>query len=120
MKLLGIDNVFFAVDNIEQAIELYEQLGFQLKMRMPHINGALFTIGNEEPGLLIQQTNNKRPSCLWVEVINAQQVQKECEALSIVGTMLETATGFTFEIIDPWGNTIGFADYTKKPELARK
>lgn len=31
MKLLGIDNVFFEVDNADKAIDLYEKLGFQIK-----------------------------------------------------------------------------------------
>jgi hypothetical protein len=28
-------------------------------------------------------------------------------------------TGRAFEIVDPWGNTIGFTDYTFQPHLAR-
>jgi predicted enzyme related to lactoylglutathione lyase len=119
MKLLGIDNVFFDVTDLEAAIRFYENLGFKLKFKIPHLAAALLSIGSEEPGLMIWQKKYKRPSTLWIEVSDAQQAQKECTKYSIAGTMLETATGFTFEIIDPWGNILGFADYSKKPELAR-
>lgn len=120
MELLGIDNIFFEVGDIDQAIDFYQNLGLQLKFKIPHISGTLFSIGREEPGLLIRQSKVIRPSHLWIEVLNAHEAQKKCASLSIVGKILETATGFTFETIDPWKNIIGFADYTKKPELARK
>jgi predicted enzyme related to lactoylglutathione lyase len=29
-------------------------------------------------------------------------------------------TGWAFEVQDPWGNVIGFTDYTAKPELGRR
>ncbi len=120
MKLLGIDNVFFEVGNIEDAITFYEQIGFQLKFKIPHMNGALFIIGDEEPGLGLRQVSTVHPSHLWVEVADAHEAQKLCSSLKIPGTMIEPPTGSTFEIMDPWGNKIGFADYRKKPELGRR
>lgn len=120
MKLLGIDNIFFEVGNIEQAILFYQKLGFTLKFKIPAMQAALFNIGNEEPGLLVRQSNAPRPSCFWVEIADAHEAQRECAELKVSGTMLQAATGLTFEIDDPWGNKIGFADYSKKPELGRK
>lgn len=120
MQLLGIDNVFFEVGDLEKAISFYDRLGFKLKFKIPHISSALFNIGNEEPGLMIKETRNPNPSKLWLEIKDAQQAKEKCDQLGIVGTILETATGFTFEMQDPWNNVIGFADYLKKPELARK
>lgn len=119
MQLLGIDNVFFNVGALEKAIEFYERLGFKLKFKIPHMSAALFEVGSEEPGLMLCETQDRRPSKLWVEVVDARAVQEECEQLKIQGKLIETATGFTFEVQDPWGNSIGFADYCKKPELAR-
>lgn len=120
IKLLGIDNIFFEVKDLEKAIDFLQKLGFDLKFKIPHINAALLSIGNEEPGLIIIEKEKVLPSRFWVEVENAQELKKECKKLNINGKMLETATGFTFEINDPSGNIIGFADYKKKPELARK
>lgn len=120
MQLLGIDNVFFEVGDLEKTISFYNRLGFKLKFKISHISSALFSIGNEEPGLLIKESPNPYPSKLWLEIKDAQQAKEKCSEWGIAGTVLETATGFTFEIHDPWNNVIGFADYRKKPELARK
>ena len=106
MKLLGIDNVFFEVGNIEDAIEFYEQLGFQLKFKIPHMNGALLNIGDEVPGLGIRQVDIVNSSHLWVEVSDVRDAQKLCASLNIEGNMIEPPTGFTFEITDLWGNKI--------------
>ncbi len=53
MNLLDIDNIFFQLRDIEKAISFYLNLGFQLKFRIPQIPGALFRIGEEEPGLIL-------------------------------------------------------------------
>lgn len=119
MQLLGIDNLFFQVEHLEEAIEFYKKLGFKLKLRFPHISAALFEIGNEEPGLILQEIKPSKPSKIWVEIVNAIKAQNECKHLNINGNLLDIPTGLTFEIKDPWGNIIGFADYSKKPQLAR-
>lgn len=116
MKILGIDNVFFQVGNLEEALVFYEKLGFVLKFKIPSKLAALLNIGTEEPGLMLFENQEPKPSRLWVEVQSALEAQ----ALFNKGSLIETATGFTFEVTDPWGNTIGFADYRKKPQLARK
>jgi len=116
MKILGIDNIFFQVGNLEKAIQFYETLGFILKFKIPHINAALFNIGNEEPGLILLENKEPNPSRFWVEVMSALEAEKMLGK----GCMIEMATGFTFEVLDPWGNMIGFADYSKRKELARK
>jgi GNAT superfamily N-acetyltransferase len=116
MKILGIDNVFFQVGELEKAVPFYEKLGFILKFKIPRINAALFKMGDEEPGLMLCEIETPQPSRLWVETVSALEAQKGWKD----GLLLETATGFTFEVLDPWGNTIGFADYSNKRELARK
>ncbi len=115
MNLLGIDNVFFQVGDLDQAIIFYEKLGFVVKFRLPHMQAALLRIGTEEPGLILTQSAQVVPSKLWIEVASAKEAQKELAS----GKLFEISTGWTLEIIDPWNNVIGFADYTKKPELSR-
>lgn len=116
MEILGIDNIFFQVGNVEEAIRFYESLGFVLKFKITRINAALFNIGNEEPGLLLFENEEPKPSRFWVEVASALEAQNTLSK----GSLIETTTGFTFEVLDPWKNTIGFADYSKKLELSRK
>jgi hypothetical protein len=40
-------------------------------------------------------------------------------ALAEVGEPFPTATGWTVEIADGWGNVVGLADYTRRPEMGR-
>lgn len=116
MEILGIDNIFFQIGNLEEAVCFYESLGFVLKFKIPRINAALFNIGREEPGLMLFENNKPKPSRFWVEVESALEAKQAIGK----GSLIETATGFTFEVLDPWGNTVGFADYSKKQELSRK
>lgn len=118
-KIKGIDNIFFEVANLNRAIAFYQQLGFKQKLAIPQIKAMLLSIGEEEPGLILLEKQPVVPSKLWVEVIDASQVKKHCSTIDVEGTEIETATGKTFEVVDESGNVIGFADYTKKPELAR-
>lgn len=79
------------------------------------MNYSTKPIGTEEPGLMLFENKELMPSRLWIEVESALEAQK----IFRKGSLIETATGLTFEVCDPWGNTIGFADYSKKAELAR-
>jgi hypothetical protein len=81
---------------------------------------ALFAIGGEEPGLVIRQGEDAGGGKLWVEVADAVETRKTLEKLGYATVWLETTTGFTVETRDPSGNVLGFADYRKRPELARK
>ncbi len=56
--------------DVEKAIPFYQNLGFQLKFRIPQIPGALFHIGEEEPGLILCKSEEPKPSRLWIEVEN--------------------------------------------------
>lgn len=115
LKILGVDNIFSQVGHLEEAIHFYEALGFVLKFKIPQIKAALFNIGNEEPGLMLFETEVPKSSRFWVEVASAFEAQEILKK----GSLLKTATGYTFEVLDPWGNIIGFADYSKKREFAR-
>ena len=64
MHLLRIDNIFFQVRDVEKSISFYQNLSFQLKFRIPQIPGALFHIGEEEPGLMLCKAEEPKPSHL--------------------------------------------------------
>jgi catechol 2,3-dioxygenase-like lactoylglutathione lyase family enzyme len=119
MNLLGIDNIFFEVLDLQKAQHFYEQLGFKLKLSIPQKKAILFSIGSETPGLIICEKDSPAPSRLWIEVENAESVKSHCQSIGISGKDIQTNTGVTFEIVDESGNSIGFADYSKKPELSR-
>jgi catechol 2,3-dioxygenase-like lactoylglutathione lyase family enzyme len=117
---LGIDNVVFGVADLDAAIEFYRRCGLGLKFRLDQPGIALLTIGTEEPGLMLRVETRPSPARLWVEVHDAGAAAAALATDGIPVTRLETATGITVEAADPSGNIIGFADYSKRPELARK
>lgn len=119
VEILGIDNVLFTVADLDTAIAFYKSCGLALKVRLDPPGMALFSIGDGEPGLLLR-TGGTGTGRLWVEVRNADETAQKLKAAGIATTRLETATGITVEARDPFGNVLGFADYTRRPEMARK
>lgn len=135
MKVLGIDNVFFDVSNLEQGIAHYTDLGLNLRFAMQSPRVAIFAVGTEEPGLILREVPGKAtpsvkengeqaagsPCFVWLEVADAASFRAELleQGTSGVGSVFETGTGYTVEVRDNWGNKLGFADYLKRPELAR-
>jgi catechol 2,3-dioxygenase-like lactoylglutathione lyase family enzyme len=117
-ELLGIDNVLFAVADLDAAVRFYEACGLKLKFRFDPPGMALFSIGGEAPGLLLRKGEGAVGK-FWVEVRDAGEAAARLAAAGIATTQLETMTGSTVEAQDPSGNIIGFADYSKRPDLAR-
>lgn len=68
---------------------------------------------------MICKAKEPKPSPLWIEVENAEHIKKLCASMNVPGNEIEKKTGITFEVKDPDGNVIGFADYSKQPGLGR-
>jgi catechol 2,3-dioxygenase-like lactoylglutathione lyase family enzyme len=109
-ELLGIDNVLFAVRDLDEAVGFYETCGFALRFKVEAAGMALFAIGGEEGA----------GGRLWVEVRDADAVAAELMAAGIATARIETMTGITVEAADASGNVVGFADYSRRPEMARR
>jgi catechol 2,3-dioxygenase-like lactoylglutathione lyase family enzyme len=124
MKILGIDNVLVAVGDLAEARRFYhEVLGLPVVLEVAEQGIILFELGGETPGLLakVSQHPSAEPGHgmrLWLEVADARAAAAEL-GLEPLAPPLEVFTGWTVEFADPWGNRIGFTDYTKKPELGR-
>lgn len=108
--VLGVDNVLFAVGDLDEAVAFYTGLGLPLVFRLDEI--ALFRLGKETPGLLVRTADAPGGGRVWLEVPDAR-------ALSTVADPFRVATGWTAEVSDPWGNVVGFTDYTAMPERGR-
>lgn len=119
IELLGIDNVMFRVDDLDAAVAFYELCGFRLKFRADEKGMVLLAIGWEEPGLVLRVDEGMPGGRLWVEVRDADAVAAILAGHGIAARRIETATGITCEAQDPWGNLVGFADYTRLSALAR-
>ncbi|RZU17203.1 VOC family protein [Streptomyces sp. BK239] len=127
-ELLGFDNVLLPVGDLGEAVDFYERAGFAVTYRFDEAGIALLRVGGETPGVLLRQEDalGHRPppwACprLWLEVPDARAAALRLASAGI--TPLEgpasAATGWTVEIADPWGNVLGFTDYSKRPELGR-
>ena len=128
-ELLGFDNLLLPVGDLTEAVPFYERAGFTVGFRLDEAGIAILKVGGETPGVLLRQEDGlgHRPPPwpsprVWLEVPDAR---KAAQRLSTAGIPLldapfSVATGWTVEIADPWGNVIGFTDYSKRPELARR
>jgi predicted enzyme related to lactoylglutathione lyase len=127
-ELLGFDNVLLPVGDLGEAVGFYERAGFTVGFRFDEAGIALLKVGTETPGVLLRQEEGlgHRPPPwpsprLWIEVPDARTAAAALAGAGIppVDEPSCVATGWTVEIADPWGNLIGFTDYTKRPELGR-
>ncbi|MFB7502359.1 VOC family protein [Streptomyces broussonetiae] len=127
-ELLGFDNVLLPVGDLGEAVGFYERAGFAVGFRFDEAGIALLRVGKEMPGILLRVEEELRhrtppwPSArVWVEVPDARAAASALAAAGIraLDEPLQTATGWAVEIADPWGNILGFTDYTKRRELGR-
>jgi predicted enzyme related to lactoylglutathione lyase len=128
-ELLGFDNVLLPVGDLGRAVEFYERAGFPVAFRLDEAGIALLEVGGETPGILLRVEDGlgHRPppwpaTRVWLEVPDARAA---CRAMREAGIPpldepFSTATGWTAEIADPWGNVVGFTDYSRRPELGRR
>jgi predicted enzyme related to lactoylglutathione lyase len=128
-ELLGFDNVLLSVGDLGEAVGFYERAGFAVAFRLDEAGIALLKVGGETPGVLLRREEALGhrpppwfPPRIWLEVPDARAAARELTAAGI-GLLDEpsaVATGWTVEIADPWGNVLGFTDYSKRPELGRR
>ncbi|MFB6934050.1 VOC family protein [Streptomyces chartreusis] len=128
-ELLGFDNVLLPVGDLGEAVGFYERAGFAIGFRLDEAGIAQLKVGGETPGLLLRQEEalGHRPPPwpsprVWLEVPDARAAARTLRDAGVepVDAPFSTATGWTVEIADPWGNVVGFTDYCKRPELGRR
>jgi len=127
IEVRGIDNVLVPVGDLDDAVRFYAgTLGLPMVFRFDGPGVALFRLGAEAPGLLVRRDDRAGSGDgpaprVWLEVGDARQVAGALGAAGVqpLGPPFEVATGWTVELADPWGNVIGFTDYTKMPERGR-
>ncbi|MEV5907894.1 extradiol dioxygenase [Streptomyces sp. WAC 01325] len=128
-ELLGFDNVLLPVGDLGEAVGFYERAGFTVGFRLDEAGIAQLKVGGETPGLLLRQEEalGHRPPPwpsprVWLEVPDARAAARSLRDAGVepVDAPFSTATGWTVEIADPWGNVVGFTDYCKRPELGRR
>ncbi|MBX7547356.1 VOC family protein [Streptomyces sp. NPDC004232] len=128
-ELLGFDNVLLPVGDLGEAVAFYERAGFGVRFRFDEAGIAQLRVGAETPGILlrVEEALMRRtppwPSPrIWLEVPDARTAARRLTEAGIppLDEAFRTVTGWTVEIADPWGNILGFTDYTKRRELGRR
>lgn len=128
-ELLGFDNLLLPVGDLGEAVRFYELAGFVVGFRLDEAGIALLKVGGETPGILLrhEETLGHRPPpwlCprVWLEVPDARAAARALAEAGIppLDEPFSGATGWTVEIADPWGNVVGFTDYSKRPALGRR
>ncbi|MGW0413071.1 VOC family protein [Streptomyces collinus] len=128
-ELLGFDNALLPVGDLSEAVGFYERAGFTVGFRFDEGGIAQLKVGGETPGILlrVEEGLGHRPppwpaARLWLEVPDARAAARELAAAGIapLDEVFSVATGWTVEIADPWGNVLGFTDYSKRPALGRR
>ncbi|TQJ55239.1 VOC family protein [Streptomyces sp. NBC_00080] len=128
-ELLGFDNLLLPVGDLGEAVDFYGRAGFTVGLRFDEAGIALLKVGGETPGVLLrhEEALGHRPPPwpsprVWLEVPDARAAARRLAEAGItpLDPPFSTSTGWTVEIADPWGNVLGFTDYLKRPELARR
>ncbi|MFG2572745.1 VOC family protein [Streptomyces sp. NPDC048481] len=128
-ELLGFDHVLLPVGDLGDAVGFYERAGFTVAFRFDEGGIASLKAGGETPGVLLRREEAlaHRPppwpaTRVWLEVPDARATAGRLAAAGIppLDAPFAGATGWTVEIADPWGNVLGFTDYSKRPELGRR
>ncbi|MEU6063145.1 MULTISPECIES: VOC family protein [Streptomyces] len=128
-ELLGFDNVLLPVGDLGEAVGFYERAGFGVAFRFDEGGIALLKVGGETPGILLraeEELGYRQPTWpsprVWLEVPDARVAARKLteRGVALLDEPFPVATGWTVEIADPWGNVLGFADYSKRPELGRR
>lgn len=126
MEMLGIDNIVFTVDDISKAVDFYSRLGMRVQFESEQAGAAVMVISEEHPNLLLLKGQTHDGSIenprLWIEVEDAQKVMVELKEkeFQLAREPRSTAVGWLVEVMDPWGNVIGFIDYKNQPQFGRK
>ena len=91
MDVLGIDNVFVEVGDLDQAVQLGRVRAAGRQKRFDDIGSILFHIAGRNPGA--------RGRC-----------RTDSKSWRPEGAV---------RVADPWGNVIGLTDYSTMPQLGR-
>lgn len=124
MEILGFDNVFVQVGDLDEGVRFYgDVLRLPVHRRFDAMHTVLFDVGKETPGLGIAAVADPRPGGgkIWLEVADARKAAEELADLGVLtlSPPFVIPTGWTVEVADPWGNVVGLTDYTGMPALGR-
>jgi predicted enzyme related to lactoylglutathione lyase len=127
LGLLGVDNLLFAVGDLDRALSFYrDQLGLPVKFAFPELGIVGFRLGADHTGLILRRQDDlpeapPRPTPrAWLVVADARAADATLRAAGVtpLAPPFGLRTGWTVEVADPWGNVLGLTDYTLAPQIS--
>ena len=110
------DNFFLPIDSMESAKAFYGGiLGLQLKFDFSNIGMTAFSVGSEEPAIILKDTSkfpDVKPTIWFVvdDVYATYNVLKD-KGVVFLSEPFRIRTGNAVEFDDPFGNRLGITDY---------
>ena len=110
------DNLFLPIDNMESAKAFYGGvLGLQLKFDFSNIGMTAFSVGSEEPAIILKDRSkfpNVKPTIWFVvdDVYTTYNMLKD-KGVVFLSEPFRIRTGNAVEFDDPFGNRLGITDY---------
>lgn len=113
------DNFFLPVADLEKAKDFYQKsLGLSIKFDFSDKGMAAFKIGNQEPAIILKDTNkfpDTKPT-IWFVVDDVKQEFEKLnkKGIKFISEPFKIPTGLAVEFEDPFGNRLGITDYSNK------
>ena len=110
------DNFFLPIDNMERAKDFYGKvLGLNLKFGFSDIGMSAFSVGSEEPAIILKDRNkfpDVKPT-IWfvVDDVYATYNMLKDKGVDFLSEPFRIRTGNAVEFDDPFGNRLGITDY---------
>ncbi len=114
--LKNYDNFFLPADDYEKSKKFYsEVLGMQMKFEFAPQGMAAFSVGDEEPAIILKDKSkfpNVKPT-IWIEVADVRELYNDMKdkGVNFLTEPFKIRTGWAVEFTDPSENVLGFADY---------
>ena len=103
---LRLDNVILQVPDVEAAVQWYRcTAGLTPVLVTPEV--AVLHPADGGAGVVLRRGDGTGRATVWFEVADAAAAGRELGV-----EPFEIGTGLCAQVRDPWGNTVGFADYS--------
>ena len=115
---MDYDNFFLPSTSLKRGKEFYQDLlGLPVKFDFSEIGMIAFRVGQNEPAIILKDSikfpDSKPTIWLVVEDVKAEHKRLSEKGLKFLSPPFEIHTGMAVEFEDPFGNRLGFTDYTK-------
>ena len=116
------DNFFLPSSDLKKGKEFYQNLlGLPIKFDFSNMGMIAFKVGNNEPSIILKDVTKfpEAKPTIWFVVDRVAEEYKRLKAKGVkfLSEPFKIQTGMAVEFEDPYGNRLGFTDYSKSPKI---